>query len=115
MLSYDTLLKRAVRQMTASVLRQSEAHDESLARTLVQMVQIRSGRDDDTVYREDISDVVREIVEATNAAMKSHLLKRLQRNLGADPAELEHALDAELAKVMPAEEIGRLLGSQRLN
>jgi hypothetical protein len=109
MAEYDDLIEKGVAELAAFTLRPTPENDARLLRTIMQAVQLRSGRSDDMVYRDDFIDVVFDVTAATRSALKARLVERLPDKLGMDPEEVERVLDAQMATLMPREQIERIL------
>jgi hypothetical protein len=108
MSEYDRLIDRGVADLAGVILRPGSEKEGYLWRTVSQALQLRSGRADGQTYRQDMIDVMFDIVLALRGAMKARLLERVPAKLGVTPEQLARVLDLE-AQIMTRKEIELLV------
>ena len=105
MSEYDDLIEQAAAQLGGCIISPTPEREAALGHFIGEVLQLRYGRLDDRVSRDDAIDLWWDVVETLR-----HMLKAgtLPGQLGNDPAAIEHVLDVEIP-TMPRAQIEQMV------
>jgi hypothetical protein len=107
MSEYDDLIEQAAAQLAGSV--KGDADSEArLWATIDEAIRLRSGRTDDLMSANDAADVFGDVITTFMSAMKAKLMTTLPGKLGGTREEIEQALDREMARMFPREQLEQM-------
>jgi hypothetical protein len=109
--TYDRLIEGGVAGLAACIVHPSPENEARYNATLLEALAFKSGRTDGQARREDMVDVMFDVVLALSGSLKARLIETVPAKLGISREEFERAV-IPVMQLMTRAEIEQMLDAQ---